>query len=112
MTGYGKLVLAEFDYDKNPAETFPLIDTIEGATEHVPAQALRPARALLARHAPRPRLNPTRHCSERNVYFAQYYLECLSQASYLIADETTGQAVVVDPRRDVAEYLDDARAHG
>lgn len=23
VTGYGKLVLAEFDYDKNPAETFP-----------------------------------------------------------------------------------------
>jgi sulfide:quinone oxidoreductase len=24
VTGYGKLVLAEFDYDKNPAETFPI----------------------------------------------------------------------------------------
>jgi sulfide:quinone oxidoreductase len=24
VTGYGKLVLAEFDYDKNPQETFPL----------------------------------------------------------------------------------------
>jgi sulfide:quinone oxidoreductase len=23
VTGRGKLVLAEFDYDKNPAETFP-----------------------------------------------------------------------------------------
>ena len=44
--------------------------------------------------------------------FTQYYLDCLSQASYLIADEVTGQAVVVDPRRDVAEYLDDARAYG
>ncbi len=44
--------------------------------------------------------------------FTQYYLDCLSQASYLIADEVTGQAVVVDPRRDVAEYLEDARANG
>ena len=44
--------------------------------------------------------------------FTQYYLDCLSQASYLIADDTTGQAVVVDPRRDVAEYLADAREHG
>ncbi len=44
--------------------------------------------------------------------FAQYYLDCLSQASYLIGDETTGQAVVVDPRRDVAEYLADAAAQG
>ncbi len=42
----------------------------------------------------------------------QYYLDCLSQASYLIGDESTGRAVVVDPRRDVAEYLADARAHG
>lgn len=46
------------------------------------------------------------------MYFAQYYLECLSQASYLIGDEGTGQAVVVDPRRDVEEYLEDAAAHG
>jgi glyoxylase-like metal-dependent hydrolase (beta-lactamase superfamily II)/rhodanese-related sulfurtransferase len=46
------------------------------------------------------------------VLFTQYYLDCLSQASYLVADETTKQAVVVDPRRDVAEYLADARAHG
>ncbi len=46
------------------------------------------------------------------MHFTQYYLDCLSQASYLIGDETTGQAVVVDPRRDVAEYLDDAKARG
>jgi sulfide:quinone oxidoreductase len=24
VTGYGKLVMAEFDYDKNPQETFPI----------------------------------------------------------------------------------------
>src|SRR5581483_7155486 len=46
------------------------------------------------------------------MLFTQYYLDCLSQASYLIADEHTRLAVVVDPRRDVAEYLADARAHG
>ncbi|MFE4335907.1 rhodanese-like domain-containing protein [Streptomyces sp. NPDC056831] len=46
------------------------------------------------------------------MFFTQYYLDCLSQASYMIADETTGQAVVVDPRRDVSEYLADAQAHG
>ncbi|MER5478759.1 rhodanese-like domain-containing protein [Streptomyces sp. NPDC002734] len=46
------------------------------------------------------------------MFFTQYYLECLSQASYMIADESTGQAVVVDPRRDVSEYLNDAAAHG
>ncbi|HHV22642.1 MAG TPA: MBL fold metallo-hydrolase [Propionibacterium sp.] len=43
------------------------------------------------------------------MIFTQYYLDCLSQASYLIADESTGQAVVVDPRRDIAEYLADAK---
>ncbi|WP_161997180.1 rhodanese-like domain-containing protein [Rhodococcus sp. YH1] len=42
----------------------------------------------------------------------QYYIECLSHASYLIGDEGTGRAVVVDPRRDVTEYLDDAARHG
>ncbi|MGW0122081.1 MBL fold metallo-hydrolase [Streptomyces sp. NPDC003327] len=46
------------------------------------------------------------------MFFAPYYLDCLSQASYMIADERTGRAVVVDPRRDVSGYLADARAHG
>jgi hydroxyacylglutathione hydrolase len=46
------------------------------------------------------------------MIFEQYYLECLSQASYLIADETTGRAVVVDPRRDVEQYLESARERG
>ncbi len=44
--------------------------------------------------------------------FIQYYLDCLSHASYLIADETTRRAVVVDPQRDVAEYLRDAEEFG
>ena len=38
----------------------------------------------------------------------QYYIECLSHASYLIGDETTGRAIVVDPRRDIDDYLSDA----
>lgn len=44
--------------------------------------------------------------------FKQYYLGCLSQASYLIGDRGTGRAVVVDPQRDVGEYLADADAAG
>lgn len=44
--------------------------------------------------------------------FIHYYLDCLSHASYLIADEKTGRAVVVDPQRDVAEYLADAEKFG
>ncbi|WP_055482352.1 MBL fold metallo-hydrolase [Sphaerimonospora mesophila] len=46
------------------------------------------------------------------MIFTQYYLDCLSQASYLIGDESSGRAVVVDPRRDIAEYVADAEAHG
>ena len=46
------------------------------------------------------------------MYFAQHYLDCLSQATYLIGDETSGRAVVVDPRRDVSDFLEDAEAHG
>jgi hydroxyacylglutathione hydrolase len=44
------------------------------------------------------------------MILTQYYLNCLSHASYLIGDETTGQAVVVDPRRDIKDYLADAKA--
>jgi glyoxylase-like metal-dependent hydrolase (beta-lactamase superfamily II)/rhodanese-related sulfurtransferase len=46
------------------------------------------------------------------MIFQQYYLECLSHASYLIGDEPSGRAVVVDPQRDVAQYIDDAAARG
>jgi glyoxylase-like metal-dependent hydrolase (beta-lactamase superfamily II)/rhodanese-related sulfurtransferase len=46
------------------------------------------------------------------MIFEQFYLECLSQASYLVGDTTTGRAVVVDPRRDVQQYLDSAKEHG
>jgi len=44
--------------------------------------------------------------------FVQYYLDCLSHASYLIGDPTSGRAVVVDPQRDVSEYLADAAESG
>lgn len=46
------------------------------------------------------------------MFFRQYYLDCLSHASYLIGDTSTGLAVVVDPQRDVAEYIADAEANG
>ena len=46
------------------------------------------------------------------MIFEQYELGCLSQFSYLIGDETTGRAVVVDPQRDVSGYLADAERHG
>lgn len=42
----------------------------------------------------------------------QYYLGCLAHASYMIADERTGVAAVVDPQRDIEQYLNDADANG
>lgn len=44
------------------------------------------------------------------MYFKQFYLGCLAHASYLIGSE--GEAVVVDPQRDVDEYLAEADAQG
>ncbi|MGB9237016.1 MAG: MBL fold metallo-hydrolase [Terriglobales bacterium] len=44
------------------------------------------------------------------MYFEQFYLTCLAHASYMIGSE--GQAVVVDPRRDVDIYLKAADEQG
>src|SRR6516162_2682879 len=46
------------------------------------------------------------------MIFTQHYLACLSQASYVVGDETTGRTVVVDPRRDIEVYLEEAAARG
>ena len=42
----------------------------------------------------------------------QYYLGCLAHASYLLGDETSSTAVIVDPQRDIQQYLDDAAKLG
>lgn len=41
----------------------------------------------------------------------QFYLNCLAHASYLVGDETTGVAAVVDPQRDIDRYLEFAAEH-
>jgi hydroxyacylglutathione hydrolase len=46
------------------------------------------------------------------VVLKQYYLGCLAHASYLVADEEAGTAAIVDPQRDVDEYVADAEALG
>jgi DMSO/TMAO reductase YedYZ molybdopterin-dependent catalytic subunit/glyoxylase-like metal-dependent hydrolase (beta-lactamase superfamily II)/rhodanese-related sulfurtransferase len=46
------------------------------------------------------------------VILTQHYLACLSHASYLIGDESSGRAVVVDPRRDVDVYVAEAADRG
>lgn len=42
--------------------------------------------------------------------FKDFYLACLAQASYLVGD--AGECAVVDPRRDVDEYIEEARRRG
>jgi hydroxyacylglutathione hydrolase len=44
------------------------------------------------------------------MFFKQFYLGCLAHASYMIGSD--GEAAVVDPRRDVDSYIDEAREHG
>jgi glyoxylase-like metal-dependent hydrolase (beta-lactamase superfamily II)/rhodanese-related sulfurtransferase len=39
------------------------------------------------------------------VIFKQFYLPCLAHASYVIGDEETGTAAVVDPQRDTDQYV-------
>jgi glyoxylase-like metal-dependent hydrolase (beta-lactamase superfamily II)/rhodanese-related sulfurtransferase len=44
------------------------------------------------------------------MYFEQFYLGCLAHASYLLGSQ--GEAVVVDPQRDVDLYLETAEQQG
>jgi hydroxyacylglutathione hydrolase len=46
------------------------------------------------------------------VILKQYYLGCLAHASYLLGDEVSATAVVVDPQRDIAQYVADAEKLG
>lgn len=42
----------------------------------------------------------------------QFYLPCLAHASYVIGDEQTHSAVVVDPQRDTDQYIEFAAKNG
>jgi hydroxyacylglutathione hydrolase len=42
----------------------------------------------------------------------QYYLGCLAHASYLLGDEASSTAIIVDPQRDIQQYLADAQKLG
>jgi hydroxyacylglutathione hydrolase len=42
----------------------------------------------------------------------QYYLGCLAHASYLIGDEASSTAIIIDPQRDIQQYLADAENFG
>src|SRR5690349_16180944 len=43
------------------------------------------------------------------MYFKQFYLGCLAHASYLVGSD--GEAAVIDPQRDVEQYISEAEAH-
>ena len=45
------------------------------------------------------------------MIFKQFYLPCLAHASYIIGDEQTGAAAVVDPQRDTDQYIAFAAEH-
>jgi hydroxyacylglutathione hydrolase len=42
----------------------------------------------------------------------QYYLGCLAHASYLLGDEATATAIIVDPQRDIQQYVADTEKLG
>ena len=42
----------------------------------------------------------------------QYYLGCLAHASYLLGDEVSSTAIIVDPQRDIQQYVADAEQLG
>jgi len=42
----------------------------------------------------------------------QYYLGCLAHASYLLGDEASATAIIVDPQRDIEQYVADAERFG
>src|SRR5438309_4336095 len=44
------------------------------------------------------------------MFFKQFYLGCLAHASYMIGD--AGEAAVIDPQRDVDQYIDEAARQG
>ena len=46
------------------------------------------------------------------LHLSQHYLECLSHASYVVADTNSRIAAVVDPQRDISAYLTEAEENG
>jgi sulfide:quinone oxidoreductase len=63
VTGYGKLVMAEFDYDKKPEETFPIDQSKERWSMWLVKRYLLP-QLVLAWHAEG--LDLTATCTRRN----------------------------------------------
>jgi hydroxyacylglutathione hydrolase len=54
----------------------------------------------------------SRYVQGKTMFFKQFYLESLGHASYFIGSEETGEALVLDVRRDVDTYFDTAGQQG
>src|SRR5690606_4640408 len=51
-------------------------------------------------------------CKEIDMFFQRLYDAGLAQASYIVGCQATGESVVVDPNRDVQQYIDAAEKEG
>src|ERR1041385_8777469 len=55
---------------------------------------------------------PASQKTKTPMILKQYYLGCLAHASYLLGDEASSTAIIVDPQRDIQQYLADAEKFG
>ncbi|MFT5051420.1 MAG: hydroxyacylglutathione hydrolase, partial [Chlamydiales bacterium] len=46
------------------------------------------------------------------MFLKQFYLSCLAHASYIVIDERTKAAAVIDPQRDIEQYIEAASRYG
>lgn len=65
-----------------------------------------------ARHGKATTPLPSPGAGRSNMFMRMIYDEGLAQAAYLIGCQRTGEAVLIDPQRDVDRYIDLATAHG
>lgn len=108
-------VPSELFYTLGPLRKGNLWETI--AVPEIRAQAASLAAHLAASvqkkiEAQRPLLHssPLVQTKDGSMYFEQCYLGCLAHASYILISQ--GEAVIVDPQRDVEIYCEAAAAHG
>jgi hydroxyacylglutathione hydrolase len=80
-----------------------LTSSMEGVTPKTNAEAI-PAFTEIAEE------NSQDNFKEQPMYFEQCYLACLAHASYILISQ--GEAIVVDPQRDVEMYCEIAASHG
>src|SRR5215217_1259530 len=71
---------------------------------------MRVPNGTLSKRRGRNRIRARKIQESHGMFFKQFYLGCLAHASYLVGSD--GEAVVVDPQRDVDQYVEEAAAEG